>query len=199
MAKRAMDILLCLIGIALLWPVFFFVAIAVKLDRGPVLYRAMRVGQNGKLFKLYKFRTMVPDADKIGPPITSHEDTRITRVGRWLRNSKLDELPQLINVLKGEMSLVGPRPEHPSYVAKYTEQQRKILNVLPGITSLATLKYRNEEKMIPKDNWEAVYEKKILPQKIAIDLEYFNRSTFFSDLLLILKTLFVLIRRGNTV
>jgi len=181
MAKRAMDILLCLIGIALLWPVFFFVAIAVKLDRGPVLYRAMRVGQNGKLFKLYKFRTMVPDADKIGPPITSHEDTRITRVGRWLRNSKLDELPQLINVLKGEMSLVGPRPEHPSYVAKYTEQQR------------------NEEKMIPKDNWEAVYEKKILPQKIAIDLEYFNRSTFFSDLLLILKTLFVLIRRGNTV
>ncbi len=193
-SKRVVDILICIIGISLLWPVFFLIAFLIKLDGGPVLYKAKRVGAKGKIFNLYKFRTMVPDADKIGPPITASNDPRITRLGRWLRRTKVDELPQLFNVLKGEMSLVGPRPEDPTFVALYTEEQKKILNAVPGITSAASLAYRDEEKMLPQTGWESVYKEKILPRKIAIDLEYMRKSTLVSDMLLILRTLLAMLK-----
>ncbi len=193
-SKRVVDILICIIGISLLWPVFFLIAFLIKLDGGPVLYKAKRVGAKGKIFNLYKFRTMVPDADKIGPPITASNDPRITRLGRWLRRTKVDELPQLFNVLKGEMSLVGPRPEDPTYVALYTEEQKKILNAVPGITSAASLAYRDEEKMLPQTGWESVYKEKILPRKIAIDLEYMRKSTLVSDMLLILRTFLAMLK-----
>ncbi len=187
--RRAMDLFGAGLGIILLSPLWIIVAIAIKLDSpGPVFYRARRVGKNGEEFCLYKFRTMVTDADKLGPAITAAGDTRITRVGGFLRRTKIDELPQLINVMKGEMGLVGPRPEDPRYVALYTSEQREILQVRPGITSAASLTYRNEEKLLQGEQWEEIYQTEVLPAKLAIDLEYLRNRTLWSDLVLIVKT-----------
>ena len=127
-------------------------------------------------FRLYKFRRMVSDADKQGPGITATGDSRITRVGRFLRRTKIDELPQLINVLSGDMSLVGPRPEDPRYVTLYTPEQRRVLAVRPGITSAASLAYRHEEQLLAGADWETVYREEVLPAKLAIDLEYLCSS-----------------------
>jgi lipopolysaccharide/colanic/teichoic acid biosynthesis glycosyltransferase len=190
MITRIFDILASFIGLLLLSPLFALVALALKLDSaGPVFYRAQRVGRNGVPFRLYKFRSMVVDADKRGPGITATGDARITRVGRFLRRTKIDELPQLINVLKGEMSLVGPRPEDPRYVALYTPEQRRVLAVRPGITSAASLAYRHEEQLLAGEDWETVYRTRVLPDKLAIDLAYLERRTFASDLKLILQTI----------
>ena len=134
--RRLLDLVASLAGLTLLSPLFVFIALLIALDSpGPVFYRGQRVGRHGRLFRLYKFRSMVISADKQGPGITAAGDARITRVGRFLRRAKLDELPQLINVLLGDMSLVGPRPEDPRYVAFYTPEQRRVLSVRPGITS----------------------------------------------------------------
>jgi lipopolysaccharide/colanic/teichoic acid biosynthesis glycosyltransferase len=157
---------------------------------GPVFYRGVRVGKDGKLFHLFKFRTMVADADRLGPGITVVGDPRITPIGAWLRRYKLDELAQLINVLNGDMSLVGPRPEDSRYVASYTNEQRQVLSVRPGITSAASLVYRNEEQMLAGPDWEKAYRTEVLPAKLAIDLAYLSQRTFFSDLLLILRSIF---------
>jgi lipopolysaccharide/colanic/teichoic acid biosynthesis glycosyltransferase len=178
------------LGLLLLSPVFLLCALLIKLDSsGPVFYRARRVGQYGNPFYQYKFRSMVVIAEQAGPGITTAHDKRITKIGRFLRHYKLDELPQLINVLKGEMSLVGPRPETPHYVAHYTTTQRQILNTLPGITSPASLTYRHEQSLLVGDDWEKIYLREIMPQKLAIELEYLARRTLWQDLALIVRTL----------
>lgn len=188
-ARRIVDLCIAAIGLILLSPLFVVLAIWIKVDSiGPVFYLARRVGRYGQPFLLYKFRSMVSDADKKGPGITTASDSRVTNVGRFLRRTKLDELPQLINVLSGEMSLVGPRPEDPRYVALYTSAQRRILDHRPGITSAASLTYRREEELLAGDNWELVYRNEVMPAKIQIDLDYFARRSLVSDLSLILRT-----------
>jgi lipopolysaccharide/colanic/teichoic acid biosynthesis glycosyltransferase len=179
-----------LFGLILLSPLLLVLAVLIKADSaGPVFYRAERVGQGGKLFRLFKFRSMVWGAARLGPGITTADDERITRVGRLLRHSKLDEIPQLLNVLKGEMSLVGPRPEDPRYVALYTPEQRRILQVRPGITSPASLLYRDEEQLLTGPDWEQVYTAQVMPHKLQIELDYMERRTCSTDLRVILKTL----------
>lgn len=189
MLKRSFDVVASGLGLVLLSPLFVLVGGAIKWqDRGDVFYRARRVGRGGREFPLFKFRTMVADADKVGAAITSRGDARVTPVGRFLRRTKLDELPQLINVLRGDMSLVGPRPEDPRYVALYTPEQREVLSVRPGITSAASLTYRHEEQLLAGPDWEEVYRERVMPDKLAIDLAYLRRRSFWSDLGLIVRT-----------
>lgn len=189
MLKRAFDLLASATGLIILSPLLVGIALAVRLtSHGPALYRAQRVGRHGKEFTLYKFRSMVADADRHGPGITAANDDRVTGVGRFLRRTKLDELPQLLNVLRGDMSLVGPRPEDPRYVALYTPEQRRILKQRPGITSMASLTYRHEEQMLAGDDWERVYVEQVLPAKLAIDLDYAQRAKLWRDIALIFRT-----------
>jgi lipopolysaccharide/colanic/teichoic acid biosynthesis glycosyltransferase len=188
--SRGLDIIIAGLGLVLLAPVFIVVAILVKVSSaGPVLYPASRVGRHGYPFKLYKFRSMYLNADGNGPGITLQNDPRISPLGRFLRRTKLDELPQLINVLLGDMSMVGPRPEDPRYVALYTSTQRQVLAAKPGITSPASLDYYDEETLLTGENWETIYCNKILPRKLSLDLAYLQRRTLWSDLILILRTL----------
>lgn len=191
--RRSVDILLSLGALLVLGPLFLLIAIAVKSDSsGPVFYLAQRTGRNGQLFRLFKFRSMVTGADRHGPGVTISGDSRVTRMGRFLRRTKLDELPQLWNVLRGDMSLVGPRPEDPRYVALYTAQQRRVLSVRPGITSAASLAFRHEEQLLTGPNWEEKYRTEVLPAKLAIDLDYLDRRTLVSDFGLIFKTFLAL-------
>jgi lipopolysaccharide/colanic/teichoic acid biosynthesis glycosyltransferase len=184
-----MDVAAAAAGLALLSPLLLAVALAIKLsDGGPALYRARRVGKDGAPFYLYKFRTMVVNAAGQGPGITASGDPRITRIGRRLRRTKLDELPQLINVLRGDMSLVGPRPEDPRYVALYTPDQREVLRARPGITGAASLAYRHEEALLSGEDWETRYRGEVMPAKLALDREYLARRTVVSDVHLILRT-----------
>lgn len=178
MGQRVLDVVISGLGLVLLSPLIFVLSIWIKSDsRGPVLYRGDRVGKDGRPFLMYKFRTMVLKADRIGPAVTYRDDPRITKVGRFLRRTKLDELPQLINVLKGEMSLVGPRPEDPSYVAHYNAQQREVLRVKPGITGPTQLQYRDEASMLKGDSADEDYLRRIMPEKVKLDLSYVqNRS-----------------------
>ena len=195
MARRLLDLFASLIGLILLLPLSALIAVAIKLDSpGPVLFRGQRVGRDGFQFAIYKFRTMVTDADQQGPGITVSGDPRITRVGRLLRRSKLDELPQLINVLKGEMSLVGPRPEDPRYVMLYTPEQRRVLSVRPGLTSPASLIFRHEEELLGGEDWESTYLQKVLPAKLRIELEYLERRSVWRDLTVVAQTVLALAR-----
>ncbi len=195
MLKRIFDLLASALGLIILSPIFALIALLIRLTSpGPVFYRARRVGQGGREFTLYKFRSMVADADRRGPGITAAGDPRVTSIGRVLRRTKLDELPQLWNVLRGDMSLVGPRPEDPRYVALYTPEQRRVLDVRPGITSLASIEYRNEEAVLHGPDWEQRYIHEVMPAKLAIDLRYVQRATLFTDLLIILRTLLALFR-----
>lgn len=194
-SKRIFDLLVSALGLIILSPIFALIALLIRLTSpGPVFYRARRVGQGGREFTLYKFRSMVADADRRGPGITAAGDPRVTSIGRVLRRTKLDELPQLWNVLRGDMSLVGPRPEDPRYVALYTPAQRRVLDVRPGITSLASIEYRNEEAVLHGPDWEQRYIHEVMPAKLAIDLRYVQRATLFTDLLIILRTLLALFR-----
>ena len=197
MIKRFLDFSASLLGLIFLAPLLAVLALVIRWDSsGPVLYRGVRVSREGKTFKILKFRTMLnrPEAF-LGPKVTRHGDERITRVGRFLRDSKLNELPQLINVLKGEMSLVGPRPEDPSFVEHYTEEQREVLSVRPGITSLASVIYADEEKMLPSDNVAETYLHSLLPDKLRLDLLYVNNHSFLLDLDILFRTFWVLIPR----
>lgn len=188
--RRFVDLVLSLFGLFILFPFFLLLAVLIRLtSKGPVFYKAKRIGKDGVPFFLYKFRTMVIDADKQGPGITVSGDRRVTSIGKILRQIKVDELPQLINVLKGEMSLVGPRPESPDYVALYTSEQRLILSVRPGITGAASLQYRQEADLLSGENWERRYCEEILPHKIAIDLAYLKERSLFTDIWLIIKTI----------
>src|SRR3989440_4953038 len=166
MVKRGFDLALSAISLVVLAPVFLLIALLIKRDSaGPVFYRGERVGRKGKRFRIYKFRTMVADAERLGPGATAHDDPRVTRFGRRLRRSKLDELPQLINVVRGEMSFVGPRPEIPELADRYSPLFRRLLRLRPGVTSPAYLAYRNEEKLIGTD--PSRYADVILPEKLA--------------------------------
>ena len=194
--KRTFDLFVSLIALLALSLPFVIIAIIIKVaSPGPVFYRATRVGKHGKLFHLYKFRSMNVGAENKGPKITSQGDSRVTGVGRWLRKLKLDEFPQLVNVIKGEMSLVGPRPEDPYYIAYYSEEQMRVLSVLPGITSAASLNYRNEEQVLSGENWEEKYLNHYLPDKLLIELEYLQKRSLLTDLKIIWKTFLTLFRR----
>lgn len=185
MLKRIFDVLVSLLVILIASPLWLAVAVAIVLDsRGPVFHRAARVGRDGQPFTLYKFRTMVADASRRGPGITRGGDPRITLVGRFLRRLKIDEMPQLINVLKGEMSIVGPRPEDPRYVAYYTPEQRRVLSLRPGMASPAFIKYRHEEEVLAAagDDVERIYLTQILPDKLRLDLQYVEQRSFLGDL-----------------
>jgi len=188
--KRTFDIMASGLGLLVLSPLLIVVAILIKLtSRGPVLFRHERVGRSFRPFLMYKFRTMVPDAPRLGGPLTSGDDPRITRVGRLLRKTKLDELPQLFNVLRGDMSLVGPRPEVRRYVEMYRQDYQEILKARPGITDLASLKYRHESEVLGRAaNPEEEYIKNILPEKIRLNKEYLESSSLLYDLGLIART-----------
>ena len=189
MLKRTFDLIVSLVTLIVLSPLFAVIAALVKLDSpGPAFYRAERIGRGGRPFRMYKFRTMVVGADRAGPAITCRDDPRITRLGRLLRRTKLDELPQLLNVLRGEMSLVGPRPEAPRYVALYSPQQREVLKARPGITGLAQLAYIHEEELLNPANLDRDYVRVLLPRKLALDLEYVNGRSFLLDLKILLWT-----------
>jgi lipopolysaccharide/colanic/teichoic acid biosynthesis glycosyltransferase len=194
-ASRFFDVVLAAIALVLLSPLLLIIAVLVKRqDGGPALYKARRVGKDGRLFTLLKFRTMVVDAARTGPGITAAGDPRITPFGAWLRRTKLDELPQLVNVLRGEMSLVGPRPEDPRYVALYTPEQRRVLTVRPGMTGPASLSHRNEEQMLTGTDWETEYRKRIMQEKLEIDLNYLANRRLWSDLQIIARTALSLVR-----
>ncbi len=195
MLKRLFDIAVAGCGSVLLLPLFVLAGLAIKLDSpGPILYRATRIGKDGRPFTMFKFRTMVAGADRQGPAITAGGDPRVTRVGRWLRRSKVDELPQLFNVLLGDMSLVGPRPEDPRYVALYTPAQRAVLSVRPGITCAAAVKYRHEEAVLANaPDLDAAYQQ-VMQQKLDLDLEYVRQRSFWLDLKLIWATLLEVVR-----
>lgn len=189
--KRIFDFLASLLGIIILSPILLIVAIAIKIDsKGDILFLQKRMGKNGIPFYIYKFRTMVSDAEKLGKQITVGKDNRITKVGAFLRKYKIDELPQLFNVLKGDMSLVGPRPEVPKYVELYTELERRVLKVRPGITDLASLRYKDENDILGKvDNPEEYYINVIMKDKLKLNLEYIEKSNLIFDISLIFKTI----------
>lgn len=194
--KRAMDIVISGAALCVLWPVLLLIALAIVIDDpGPVFYRQVRVGRGGKEFRIFKFRTMVVDADKKGLQITVGRDSRITRMGALLRKTKLDELAQLLNVFLGQMSFVGPRPEVPRYVAMYTPYQRQVLLVRPGITDYASIAYRNENDLLAAaDDPEKMYVEEIMPAKIELNMKYLRRVSPLEDIRLILSTIAAVVR-----
>ncbi len=198
--KRVFDIIFSVVGILLLTPLLIIIALIIKAnDGGPMFYRGLRVGLNGKLFRMLKFRTMVADAEKVGGPSTSDDDPRLTKVGKFLRKHKLDELPQLINVLKGEMSFVGPRPEVKSEVDTYASEWKVIFSVRPGLTDLSSIKFRNEGEIIAnsgiKDAHEA-YRRIIKPQKLELQRGYALKHSFLLDIKVMWMTLLAIIGKS---
>lgn len=194
--KREVDIVLSLLGLILLSPLFLIIGLLILADSGrPVLYRQQRIGKDGVPFNILKFRTMIVNADKSSLLTIGLHDNRITRVGYYLRKYKIDEFPQLINVLKGDMSLVGPRPEVTKYTQLYTQQQKEALSVRPGITDPASILLKNENEMIAASpDPEKFYIEKLIPEKISINLQYIERMSLKNDLKIIVKTLFAIIR-----
>jgi len=186
-----LDVVASACGLIALSPLLLLAALAVKLDsRGPVLFVQQRVGRNFRNFGIFKFRTMITDAERHGGQITFGADPRITRVGRVLRKTKIDELPQLFNIVVGHMSLVGPRPEVPRYVERYRDQYAYVLSVRPGLTDLASLKYRDEAELLATSSDPAEeYAQRILPDKIALARHYIDTASFTGDLGIVLKTL----------
>ena len=195
--KRVFDIAVSFIGLLLLILVLISIAIIIKLNsQGPVFYRGIRVGRNGKAFKIFKYRTMVINAEKLGGPSTSDDDPRITAVGKVLRKFKLDELPQLINVLKGDMSIVGPRPEVQHYVNMFTDEEKAILTVRPGITDWASIWNPDEGAILAgSPDPEKTYMEKIRPNKLKLQLKYVRERSFLVDMKIILETLRTIIKR----
>ncbi|MGE5483893.1 MAG: sugar transferase [Ignavibacteriales bacterium] len=205
MVKRAFDIIFAVMCLVIASPLLLAIALAIKLDsKGPVFYRGLRVGLHGKPFRIYKFRSMVADAERTGVSSTSETDYRVTRCGRVLRKFKLDELPQLINVLIGDMSIVGPRPEVPRFVDMYTEEERAILTIRPGITDWASIRFHNEGEIIQasgiKDADEA-YARLIRPEKMQLQMKYVKEHNVWLDFKIILATALMLFstRVGNRV
>ncbi|MFO0770262.1 MAG: sugar transferase [Nitrospiraceae bacterium] len=186
-----MDFMLALVGVVFLFPLLVCIALWVKFDSlGPVFFLHERIGRNFRPFRMYKFRTMCANAGLDGGEITVSGDARVTVVGRWLRRTKLDELPQLLNVLRGEMSLVGPRPEVRHYVEQFRHDYEELLKVRPGITDPASLKYRNEETILAETECpEEYYVQHILPDKIRVAREYVRNASFLGDLLILLRTI----------
>lgn len=199
MTKRLFDLTLAAVSLLLLAPLLLALAAWVRLDSpGPALFRQERVGRDGRLFRIRKFRSMVHNPDDTGPGITVGLDARITRAGRWLRRSKLDELPQLIDVLQGHMSFVGPRPELPRYVALYPAALRdKVLSVRPGITDLASIEYRGESELLARAaDPEREYREVVLPAKLRLAATYVDQASLAFDLKLIWRTVAAVWGRG---
>ena len=198
MMKRLFDFIASFYGLILLSPIFVLVALWIKIDSsGSIFFRQDRVGFQGSLFRIHKFRTMVLDAEKKGKQITVGADSRITTVGSFLRKYKLDELPQLIDVFVGDMSLVGPRPEVPRYIDCYSDDEKHdVLSVKPGITDNASIEFRDENELLAgsKDP-EAVYINEVLPKKIALYRKYVKERSFFGDVSIIFKTIFLIIKK----
>ena len=196
MLKRGFDVIGSLTALLLLFPFFFFAAVMIKIrDGGPVFYRGERTGLEGVTFRIYKFRTMVVDAEKLGGASTAGDDARITPVGRFLRKYKLDELPQLINVLKGEMSIVGPRPEVKRYTDMFSEEERAILTVRPGITDWASIWNADEGAVLAgAADPEKAYLELIRPTKLKLQLKYVRERSFWVDLKIIFLTLLAVIQ-----
>jgi len=192
LCKRAFDVFCSACGLLILSPFCVLIAVLIKVsDGGPVFFKQVRIGQFGRTFRILKFRSMVVNADKIGTSVTADNDPRITMVGRFLRKTKLDELPQLWNVLTGDMSLVGPRPEVPKYVERYTPEQRRILDLKPGITDVASLLFRNEEELLRgAGDVDGFYVRYCLPKKIQLNVDYARRASLLNDIFVILQTVF---------
>jgi len=184
MWKRLLDIIASGCGLFVLSPLLLLIGLAIKLDsRGPIFYRGQRVGWFGRTFRIYKFRSMVVDAERLGPSSTSADDTRITRVGAWIRQHKLDELPQLINVILGDMSLVGPRPQVSWAVDLYTDPERRLLDVRPGITDYASLRFRDEATILAGEtDPDTAYLELIAPEKTRLGLYYVDNHCLWTDL-----------------
>ncbi len=191
MLKRLFDVAASGLGLLVLSPLFLVLAVWIKLDSaGPVFYRQVRVGRYNRDFRLFKFRSMRVGSDKKGLITVGGRDPRVTRSGYFIRKYKLDELPQLMNVLRGDMSLVGPRPEVRKYVEMYTEEQLHVLDVRPGITDMASIRYRNENELLSEaEDPEAFYVGVVMPDKLKINLEYVVRHSFWFDMKLIIKTI----------
>jgi len=193
--KRLLDIVVSFIGLWLLALITPFVALAITLDsKGPIFYRGVRVGRNGKLFKIFKFRTMIDGADRCGPKLTYRNDPRITGIGAILRRLKIDELPQLINVFLGQMSTVGPRPEDPQYVSHYTKGQRAILSVKPGITGPAQIHYVDIESHMDPSKFNEQYIDEIIPEKFRLNMLYIQNRSLPLDLKILWSTFLSLFR-----
>ena len=190
MLKRIFDITLSLFGLIILLPFMLIIAILIKIDsKGPVFFKQIRVTKNGKEFKIFKYRTMRVGSDKYSQ-ITVGKDGRITKIGSFLRKYKLDEIPQLINVLIGDMSLVGPRPEVPKYVALYTDEQKEILKVRAGITDYASIEFSDENDLLASEkNPEEAYIEKIMPKKIELNKKYLSEISVLTDIRIILLTI----------
>jgi len=194
--KRLLDFIIASLGLALLSPLFLVTAILIKLDsNGPVFYRGERVGRLGKTFKIWKFRTMVPNAEKIGTIHASRSDPRITKIGRFLRTYKLDELPQLINILKGDMSFVGPRPQVKYYVNLYNDEEKISLSVRPGMTDYATICYINQEDIVDEKNVDKSYQEKIEPRKNELRVKYAQNNSLFIDARIFFQTILAIIKK----
>lgn len=193
--KRIFDLFFSLLGIILLLPLFAVIAILIKVSSpGSIFFRQTRVGFKGKDFLIYKFRTMITTQDADAPEITVSGDSRITPIGQVLRKFKLDELPQLINVFKGEMSLVGPRPEVPKYVALYTLEQRRVLDVLPGITDLASIEFADEERLLASaTDFQKLYIDEVIPKKLELNLKYISKVSLSQDISIILRTIHLIL------
>jgi len=191
MIKRLFDIVAALFGIIILSPLLLIIAVLIVIDsRGGIFYKQIRVGKDMKEFHLFKFRTMFSDSDKKGLLTVGMRDSRITKIGYTLRKYKLDELPQFFNVLNGTMSIVGPRPEVPKYVAMYTDKQKKVLSVRPGITDYGSIEYANENAILAKaENPEELYIKEVMPAKLALNEKYIQEMGFATDLKIIFKTI----------
>lgn len=191
MAKRLFDIIFSILGIVILSPFLLIISVLILFtSAGGAFYRQIRVGKNGNEFKVFKFRTMRKDADKSGSLTVGMRDNRITAIGFYLRKYKLDELPQLFNILLGEMSFVGPRPEVPKYVALYDNEQKAVLAVKPGLTDYASIVYSEENKLLATaENPEEFYVKKVMPAKLKLNLRYINEMNLETDLKVILKTI----------
>jgi lipopolysaccharide/colanic/teichoic acid biosynthesis glycosyltransferase len=196
--KRTFDLILALCALVLLGPLLLLIAVLIKLDDGgPVLYRGVRIGRAGVPFRICKFRTMVVNADRLGGPSTPDDDPRITKPGRWLRRSKLDELPQLLNVVSGKMSFVGPRPEVAREVALYSDEERALLRVRPGITDWASIRFRDEGAILrgATDPHET-YRRVIRPEKMRLALEYVRTASLVTDVRILLATLRAVVGGG---
>lgn len=195
-SKRLIDILLAVIGLVFIWPILFVCAVAVKLSSpGPVLYLGKRTGRYGVPFKIFKFRSMREDAERTGGTTTGKNDTRITSAGKFLRKYKLDELPQLFNVLRGEMSFVGPRPEVAEYTAMYSVEEQEILSVRPGITDLSSLTFSDLQSHVGSENPDEAFRRYVLPQKNRLRLKYAREHTISMDFIILMKTVLLVVAK----
>lgn len=195
--KRALDLSASGLGLVLLAPVFAIVSLLIRLDSsGPIFYRGKRTGRYGRPFEIYKFRSMIANAESCGGTTTAQNDPRVTKLGGWLRKYKLDELPQLINVFLGDMSLVGPRPEVQEYTDLFTDEEKRILNVRPGITDLSSLKFHDLQSFVGSDDVDRVFRETILPQKNALRMQYVDQQSFLVDLEILSRTIWTILYRS---